>query len=110
MTTTTNDKQRVRSADAGDGVRLITLDNPPVNALSFALSAELFAAVEAAEADAAVTTVIFTGSNGVFSGGADVNDLNNLKAAPAPGTKSIRDVLDAMERGSKTYVAAIDGN
>jgi len=46
----------------------------------------------------------------VFSGGADVNDLNKLKAAPAPGTKTIRDVLDAMERGTKTYVAAIDGN
>jgi 3-hydroxyacyl-CoA dehydrogenase len=100
----------VKSQDLGEGIRLLTLDNPPVNALSFALSAELFAAVEAAEADAAVTTVIFTGSNGFFSGGADVNDLNNLRAAPAPGTKTIRDVFDAMERGSKTYVAAIDGN
>ena len=33
----------------GDGVRVLTLDNPPVNALSFAFSAELLAAVEAAE-------------------------------------------------------------
>ena len=37
-----NTPQRVKTTDLGDGVRLITLDNPPVNALSFALSAELF--------------------------------------------------------------------
>jgi len=101
---------KVQSTDLGDGIRQVTLNNPPVNALSFALCAELFAAVDEAEHDAAVTTVVFAGSNGFFSGGADVNDLNNLKAAPPPGTKTIRDVLDLMEAGTKTYVAAIDGN
>jgi len=107
----TNGESRklVGTSDLGDGIRLITLDNPPVNALSFALSAQLIEAVAAAEADAAVTTVIFSGANGVFSGGADVNDLGRLTAAPAPGTKTIRDVIDAIERGTKTYVAAIDG-
>ena len=81
---------KVQSTDLGDGIRQVTLNNPPVNALSFALCAELFAAVDEAEHDAAVTTVVFAGSNGFFSGGADVNDLNNLKAAPPPGTKTIR--------------------
>ncbi len=100
----------ILSSDLGDGIRLLTLDNPPVNALSFALCGELFAAINAAEADPAITTVILTGSGGMFSGGADVNDLNNLKAAPEPGTITIRDVIDTIERGSKTYVAAIDGN
>jgi 3-hydroxyacyl-CoA dehydrogenase len=107
MTTTNNNTQRVKSADAGDGIRLITLDNPPVNALSFALSAELLALIEAAESDPAVTTVIFTGANGLFSGGADVNDF---ATEPTPETKTIRDVLAAIEKGKKTYVAAIDGN
>ena len=44
----------VRSVDAGEEggtVRVITLDNPPVNALSFAYSAQLLAAIEDAEAD-----------------------------------------------------------
>jgi 3-hydroxyacyl-CoA dehydrogenase len=100
----------ILSSDLGDGIRLLTLDNPPVNALSFALCAELHAAIKAAEADAAIATVIITGTGGMFSGGADVNDLNNLKAAPEPGTITIRDVIDAIERGTKTYVAAIDGN
>jgi 3-hydroxyacyl-CoA dehydrogenase len=90
-----------------DGVRVITLDNPPVNALSFAYSKELLTAVEAAEADASVRAIVVVGNNGLFSAGADVNDFN---AEPAPGTTTIRDVIAAIERSSKTYVAAIDGN
>jgi 3-hydroxyacyl-CoA dehydrogenase len=90
-----------------DGVRVVTLDNPPVNALSFAYSADLLRAVEAAEADPNVKAVIFTGANGLFSAGADVNDFNT---EPTPDTKTVRDVIAAVERGKKTYVAAIDGN
>jgi 3-hydroxyacyl-CoA dehydrogenase len=98
--------QRVKSEDLGDGVRLLTLDNPPVNALGYATCAELVPAVEAAAADPAVTTVIFTGANGMFSGGADVNDFST----PPDGKKTIRDVIEAVERSDKTFVAAIDGN
>jgi len=97
---------RVGIEDRGS-VRVITLDNPPVNALSFAYSAELLEAVRAAEADANVRAVVFTGANGLFSGGADVNDFST---EPTPETKTVRDVIAAVEAGSKTYVAAIDGN
>ncbi len=90
-----------------NAVRVITLDNPPVNALSFAYSAKLLDEIAAAEADAAVRAVVITGANGMFSGGADVNDFN---AEPTPETKTVRDVIAAIERGEKTYVAAIDGN
>jgi 3-hydroxyacyl-CoA dehydrogenase len=90
-----------------DGVRVLTLDNPPVNALSFAYSAELLKAIEAAEADAGVKAVVFAGANGMFSGGADVNDFTT---EPTPDTKTVRDVIAAIERGKKTYVAAIDGS
>jgi len=94
-------------ADAADGVRVITLNNPPVNALGYKPSAELFAAVREADADPAVTTVIFTGANGIFSGGADVNDFN---VEPTAETKTVRDVIAAVEKSDKTFVAAIDGN
>jgi 3-hydroxyacyl-CoA dehydrogenase len=88
-------------------VRVITLDNPPVNALSFAYSAELLAAVQAAERDRDVGAVVLTGANGLFSAGADVNDFNTEVVA---GTTTIRDVIAAVERSGKTYIAAIDGN
>ena len=106
MTTTTNDTHRVRIADAGDGIRLVTLDNPPVNALGYALCGELVPLLDAAVNDPAVTTVIFTGANGMFSGGADVNDFST----PPDGQKTVRDVIETIERSDKTFVAAIDGN
>jgi len=92
--------------DDRDGVRIITMNNPPVNAMSFAASAELVAAIDAAEADVAVRAVVITGANGNFSGGADINDFST---EPGPDTKTARDVMAAVERSAKTYVAAIDG-
>ncbi|MBV9271934.1 MAG: enoyl-CoA hydratase/isomerase family protein [Candidatus Eremiobacteraeota bacterium] len=96
----------IHTQDRG-AVRIITIDNPPVNALSFALSAELIPIIEAADKDANVKAVIFTGANGLFSGGADVNDF---LSEPGPDTKTIRDVIAAVEKSDKTFIAAIDGN
>ncbi len=89
-----------------DGVRLLTLTNPPVNALSFATSGALLREIEAAEADDAVKSVVITGSGGFFSGGADINDF--IKG-PSADSKSVRDVVAAIEKSPKTYVAALDG-
>ncbi len=90
-----------------DSIKIITLDNPPVNALSFAYSANLLEQVAAAEADPSVQAVIFTGANGIFSGGADINDFAK---EPDPNDKNVRHVIAAIEDGKKTYIAAIDGN
>ena len=94
------------SGETRDGVRLLTLTNPPVNALSFATSGALLREIEAAEADEAVKAVVVTGAGGFFSGGADINDFTKL---PEPNSKSVRDVVAAIEKSEKTYVAAIDG-
>jgi 3-hydroxyacyl-CoA dehydrogenase len=95
------------AADTHDGVRVLGLRNPPVNALSFVVSSELVAQIEAAEADPSIVAVVITGSNGIFSAGADIADFLR---EPAPDAKSVRDVVAAIERSDKTYVAAIDGN
>jgi 3-hydroxyacyl-CoA dehydrogenase len=97
----------VTVADRAGGIRVITLDNPPANAISFALSGQLLAAIAAADADPAIRAVIFTGAGGLFSFGADINDF---KTVPTPETKTLRDVTAALERSAKTYVAAIDGS
>jgi 3-hydroxyacyl-CoA dehydrogenase len=90
-----------------DDVRVIPLDNPPVNALSFAYCAKLSAQLAAAHADDAVEAIVFTGRNGLFSAGADVNDFKNELPADAI---TIRDVIHAIETSGKLHVAAIDGN
>jgi 3-hydroxyacyl-CoA dehydrogenase len=99
--------ERIEGAPGEPAVVVLTLDNPPVNALSFAFSAQLLAAIEAAENDPGVKAVAFAGGGGIFSGGADVNDFEH---EPTPETKTIRDVIAAIERGTKIYLAAIDGN
>ncbi|HET6896539.1 MAG TPA: 3-hydroxyacyl-CoA dehydrogenase NAD-binding domain-containing protein [Candidatus Baltobacteraceae bacterium] len=88
-------------------IKIITLDNPPVNALSFAYSAKLLEHVQQAEADPSIQAVIFTGANGIFSGGADINDFAK---EPDANDKNVRHVIAAIEDGKKTYIAAIDGN
>jgi 3-hydroxyacyl-CoA dehydrogenase len=87
-------------------IKILTLDNPPVNALSFAYSAKLLDEVKAADADASVEAVIITGANGLFSAGADINDFLN---EPKPDTKTVRDVIAAIEKSDKVFIAAIDG-
>ncbi len=90
-----------------DGIRILTIANPPVNALSYLVSEALVNEIAAAEADDAIRALVITGSNGFFSGGADINDF--IKPPP-PGSKSVRDVVKALEAAKKTSVAAIDGN
>jgi len=103
----TQPRPAAASSETRDGVRVISIHNPPVNALSAKVSAALLDEIAAAEADPGVVAVVITGSNGTFSGGADIKEF--LKAPP-PGSKNARDVTAAIERSSKTYVAAIDGN
>ncbi len=90
-----------------DGVAILTLDNPPVNALSFALSAAFIAACDALEADPAVRAVVVTGANGLFTAGADITEF---LAPPPADAKNVRDLIARIERSKKTFVAAIDGN
>ena len=91
----------------GDAVRVLTLDNPPVNALSFAYCAKLLAELHAAHADDAVQAIVITGSHGLFSAGADVNDF---QSEMPPNAVTIRDVIAAIEASVKVHVAAIEGN
>lgn len=90
-----------------DGTRAIIVDNPPVNALSFSVCKALLQAVEEAVRDAGVAGVVIAGARGTFSGGADVNDFTR---EPDPQTKTVRDVIDAIERSDKPFAAAIEGS
>lgn len=94
-------------AARSERVGVITLDNPPVNALSFAYCKALLQAIEAAHGNDAVEAVVLTGANGLFSAGADVNDFN---AEIPPDAVTIRDVIAAVEASVKVHVAAIEGN
>src|SRR5580704_2177333 len=104
---TTPTRPNLVAAETRDGVRILTLNNPPVNAISAPLAAQLLEQIEAADADESVRAVVVTGANGLFSGGADINEFLQ---PPPPGAKNVRHPIAAVERSDKTFVVAIDGN
>jgi enoyl-CoA hydratase len=63
----------VRRDDHPRGVRLLTLDRPPANALDEALLADLGAALDDARADDTVRAVVLTGAGAFFSAGFDLS-------------------------------------
>ncbi|HYA70569.1 MAG TPA: enoyl-CoA hydratase-related protein [Thermoplasmata archaeon] len=67
-----------------EGVEILTLKHPPVNALSTALLEGLSQQVEALAKDPKVRTVVITGDGQYFSAGADLKELATLDLASAP--------------------------
>lgn len=62
----------LRSSDHDAGVRCLTLDHPPANAIDEALLTDLRAALATARDDDAVRAVVLTGAGAFFSGGLDL--------------------------------------
>ncbi|MCB4801266.1 3-hydroxyacyl-CoA dehydrogenase [Methylobacterium brachiatum] len=86
------------------GVAVLTLANPPVNALGAALRAALDGALARAEADEAVRAIVLAAEGKVFVGGADISEFGKPLQAP-----SLPDVLKRLDAGRKPVVAAIGG-
>ncbi|XP_076858246.1 peroxisomal bifunctional enzyme isoform X2 [Brachyhypopomus gauderio] len=85
-------------------VALITLTNPPVNALSAAVRRAVTDVLCRALADDEVKAVVLCGENGQFSGGADIREF----ATPLSGPALVSLVHD-IEASEKPMVAAIEG-
>jgi 3-hydroxyacyl-CoA dehydrogenase len=91
-----------------DGVGVITIDNPPVNALSSSVLEGLKAAVTVLEQDAEVRAIVIIGAGRTFVAGADINQF--LEITAGRGTlPAFHPVLDAIENCSKPVVMAIHG-
>lgn len=58
-----------------NGIAVFTLDNPPVNCLGHALREHIVRQLEAAQAEPTVRGIVLTGSEGVFSAGADIAEF-----------------------------------
>lgn len=92
------------SVESVDGIAVLRLSNPPVNALSHGLREELMAALEHARRSPEVRAVVLAGTGNTFVGGADIREFG--KPYLAPTLWQIDDALLAM---GKPTVAAIDG-
>ncbi len=87
-----------------DCIAIVTIDNPPVNAAGQAVRLGLMKALSKTEADASTRAVVLTCAGRTFIAGADVREF-----AKPPAEPHLPDVLNAIERASKPWVAAIHG-
>jgi 3-hydroxyacyl-CoA dehydrogenase len=85
-------------------VALVTINCPPVNALSQAVRDGLERGVEAAEANEAVRAIVIICGGRTFIAGADISEFGKPPAPPY-----LPDVLDKIENASKPVVAALHG-
>ncbi len=94
----------VISVSTKNGVAVVTIDNPPVNAASAAVRKGLMRALARTEADHGVSAVVLHCAGMTFVAGADISEFGKPPVEP-----HLPDVIDAIERASKPWVAALHG-
>ncbi len=85
-------------------ILVVTIDNPPVNALGQVVRQGLVTAMQQAETDAAVRAVLLVGAGKAFIAGADIREFGKPPVPP-----SLPEACAAIENCSKPVVAAIHG-
>jgi 3-hydroxyacyl-CoA dehydrogenase len=85
-------------------IAVVTVDNPPVNALKHEVRAGLAEALGQARDDGAVKAVVIACAGRTFFAGADITEFG--KPPQAPG---LHDVIAAIEAMPKPVVAALHG-
>ncbi|XP_074280943.1 peroxisomal fatty acid beta-oxidation multifunctional protein AIM1 isoform X1 [Silene latifolia] len=103
---------RVTMQVTKNGVAIITLSNPPVNALAIPIIAGLKEKYDEAMKRSDVKAIVLTGEGGKFSGGFDINVFEKVHKT---GDKSVLPdvsvdlVVNTIEDARKPSVAAIQG-
>jgi 3-hydroxyacyl-CoA dehydrogenase len=95
--------------DTHRGVRVVHVDNPPVNALSPGVPEALMDAIDAANTDPEVTAIVVIGAGRTFIAGADITTLEPLAWDPDAPKPELHDLLARVENSRKPIVMAIHG-
>ena len=87
-----------------DGVAVLTIQNPPVNALSRGVRKGVMLGLEHALADPQALAIVLQGAGGQFSGGIDLSEYDQPRADPW-----LAEVCRAVEDSPKPVVALLQG-
>src|SRR5512137_3080506 len=87
-------------------VAVLQIDNPPVNGLNLAMRRGIVAGLQRARNDPKVKVVVITGTDKVFSGGADIREFNTPAALAEP---NLLQLIAQVEASPKPVIAAING-
>ena len=87
-----------------EDVAVVTIDNPPVNALGLEVRVGLLEAIERAEQDDTVKAIVIHGAGRSFPVGADINEFGQPPRAPW-----LPEVFDRIELCAKPVIALVHG-
>jgi len=87
-------------------VGIITIDNPPANAMSFAAKKGVSDYLNSCMTDDQYEAIIITGEGRIFVAGADISEFG--KDTPA-GVPELEDVIQNIENSDKPVIAAFNG-
>lgn len=90
--------------ESSDAIAVVTVNNPPVNALSAAVRRGIFDCVRSAAADPQVHAIVLTCAGRTFIAGADITEFGKPPQPPSLG-----EVIAEIENCPKPVVAAIHG-
>jgi len=103
------------STELDGSVAIVTIDHPPVNALSAPLLEELEAEIERLDADDGVRAIVLVGAGDrAFVAGADISEFPSLREAAAEAhehgsARGIQKVGHRMDAARTPFIAAIHG-
>jgi enoyl-CoA hydratase/carnithine racemase len=103
------------STELDGSVAVVTIDHPPVNALSAALLDELEAEIDRLDADDDVRAIVLVGAGErAFVAGADISEFPSLRAAAEEANergsaRGIQKLGHRMDAARTPFVAAIQG-
>jgi enoyl-CoA hydratase len=101
------------STERDGHVAVVTIDNPPMNALSAALLDELEAEIDVLDADDGVRAIVLRGGGErAFVAGADIKEFPSLRDSPpmeGGSARGIQKLGNRMDEARTPFVAAIQG-
>jgi enoyl-CoA hydratase len=98
----------VRAERRSDGVAVVRISRPPMNALSLAVLAELGGVARELALDVGVKAVVVTGEGKAFAAGAEISEFGGPDEARTV-TDAFRQALDAVASIPRPVIAAVDG-
>ena len=97
----------VKLTHPGD-IAVVTIDNPPVNALSPGVPEGILDCIQAAARDPAVKAMVVIGAGSTFIAGADIREFQKMTAGERPRL-TLNPMLLAIEDSPKPVIMAIHG-
>ncbi|HEV8408921.1 MAG TPA: enoyl-CoA hydratase-related protein, partial [Gemmatimonadaceae bacterium] len=91
-----------------DGIAVVTIDNPPVNALSPGVAEGILEQAGTAANDAAITAIVVIGAGTTFIAGADIKEFGKIASGQKPPVNLAQIILE-IEDLPKPVVMALHG-